>query len=811
MSARRFLRRRERHAAVGRKLRRRSRLAGTIVAFAAVSVTVFFVASAFGVLESSPGKFEAGDANMTLAASGNTDWNCFTNFTGITVGGSCGVSGHFNTGAPALVADANAYTTKDLSWKAGQKMDTECPTLEPSKDQAKDTFTYVTSYNETNFETAHAYLYGSTIRYAANGNASENVELNHRAGTKACSILRTAGDKLIAIDYLNGGTKVEFHVLTWITSQTGPEATVGENTGTCYVSKDVPPCWGAKVLSLAESAAEGAASQSEITAAQNGISHAALVSGAFAEFGVDLTKAKITPANTCEVFPQSVWESRASGSSFESNPADIEIEAHKISNCLSSTTTTHPQQGGSNVSSISLGQSVNDHAQVDGTAAAGAPTGSVEFFLCSPTQLTSGACESGGSAVGTSVALTRIGTTSSSSADSASATPSSPGTWCFRAVYKPASGSFYLSSSDGSATECFTVTSASSTTKTTPSSSSIVLGNSITDKANVSGIGGSFPAPSGEVTFYVCGPSASSCTSGGTQVGAVKTLSGGTASSDSYTPTQAGSYCFRAEYGGDGNYGGSKDGSATECFTVTSASSTTKTTPSSSSIVLGNSITDTAVVTEGGLFSGIGGGFPAPSGEVTFYVCGPGVTECATGGTQVGAVKTLSGGAAESDPFSPTQAGSYCFRAEYAGDGNYEGSKDGSATECFTVTKLDSTISTAQSWVPQDTATLDHSGGAVVFTLLKNVSDAATCVGGTTVYGPTASIAVADQSGKGSGPFTASTTNTTFTVTSVSSGDTYFWKAQYTSGDAQHKDVASNCQEATGFSSLSNGAPVKSS
>jgi hypothetical protein len=802
MRARRFLRRRRRQTVVTPKLAERSRF---VCAFAAALVTVmaFFVASAFGLLEGSPGKFEAGDANMTVETSGNTDWNCFTNFTGITVGGSCGVSGHFNSGASALVADANAYTTKDISWKAGQKLDTECPTLEASKDQAKDTFTYVTSYNETNFETGHAYLYGSTIRFAANGNASENVELNHQAGTKTCSILRTVGDKLIAIDYLNGGTKVEFHVLTWITSQTGPNATVGENNGTCYASKDLPPCWGAKALSLAESAAEGAANQSEIVAAQNGISHASLTAGQFAEFGVDLTKAKITPASACEVFPQSVWESRASGSSFESNPADIEIEAHKISNCLSSTTTTHPQQGGGNVSSIAVGQSVTDHAQVDGTAAAGAPSGTVEFFLCSPAQVTSGACESGGSTVGSPVGLTRIGSTSSSSADSASATPSSPGTWCFRAVYKPAAGSFYLSSSDGSTTECFTVTKAASSTKTTPSSGSIVLGEALTDKANVSGLGGEFPAPTGSVTFFVCGPGASECASGGTQVGAVKSLSSGAASSDSFTPKQTGSYCFRAEYGGDGSYQGSKDGSTTECFMVNKAASSTKTTPSSGSIVLGEALTDKANV------SGLGGEFPAPTGSVTFFVCGPGASECASGGTQVGAVKSLSSGAASSDSFTPKQTGSYCFRAEYGGDGSYQGSKDGSTTECFTVVKLNSTISTAQSWTPQDTATIDHSGGSVVFTLLKNVTDPATCTGGTTVYGPTSPIPVIDQSKDGSGPFTASTSSTT-PVTSVSSGDTYYWRAEYASGDESHKDVTSNCTEATGFSSLGNGSAVRS-
>ena len=110
----------------------------------------------------------------------------------------------------------------------------------------------------------------------------------------------------------------------------------------------------------------------------------------------------------------------------------------------------------------------------------------------------------------------------------------------------------------------------------------------------------------------------------------------------------------------------------------------------------------------------------------------------------------------------------------------------------------------------QDTATIDHSGGSVVFTLLKNVTNASTCTGGATVYGPTASINVVDTSGKGTGPFRASTSNTTFSVTSVTAGDTYHWKAEYTSGDASHKNVASNCQEATGFSSLSNGSPVTS-
>src|ERR1700746_3083205 len=111
MSARRVRRRCWRQRMVAPKLARRSRLVCALAAASIVSVMAFFVASAFGLLEGAPGKFEAGDANMTVQTAGNTDWNCFTNFTGITVGGSCGLSGHFNSGAPALVADANAYTT----------------------------------------------------------------------------------------------------------------------------------------------------------------------------------------------------------------------------------------------------------------------------------------------------------------------------------------------------------------------------------------------------------------------------------------------------------------------------------------------------------------------------------------------------------------------------------------------------------------------------------------------------------------------------------------------------------------------------
>jgi len=331
-----------RASAVARRLARRGTVirhrgwAFRLVALTVAGVMALFVASALGVLTGSPSKFESGDGNMTVETSGNTDWNCFKSAFTINVSENGSTCGTVNEANYVSFPAPNAYTAKDISWKPGQKQDAACPALVESKDPAKDTFTHVASYNETAFtggKLGDTFLYGATIRFTANGNASENVELNQKEGTSECSIPRTVGDKLVAINYLKGGTEVEITVLTWITSTTGPNSESGENKGTCLVGNDTPPCWGAKEQTLSSNAAEGQANQSEIAAIDNGLSGQALVAGQFAEFGINLSKAGIIPEGSCKGFAQTVWESRSSGSSFTSNPEDIEIEKHPISNC----------------------------------------------------------------------------------------------------------------------------------------------------------------------------------------------------------------------------------------------------------------------------------------------------------------------------------------------------------------------------------------------------------------------------------------------------------------------------------------------
>ena len=107
----------------------------------------------------------------------------------------------------------------------------------------------------------------------------------------------------------------------------------------------------------------------------------------------------------------------------------------------------------------------------------------------------------------------------------------------------------------------------------------VAPGTAMSDTVNV-GNGGAGPQPTGSVRFIICGPNqlvGGSCPSGGIQVGAVKTLVGGAATSDSTTSaTSSGRYCWRTEYTPDaastGVFApGNHTNTTTECFGVAAA------------------------------------------------------------------------------------------------------------------------------------------------------------------------------------------------------------------------------------------------
>jgi hypothetical protein len=335
---------------------------------------------------------------------------------------------------------------------------------------------------------------------------------------------------------------------------------------------------------------------------------------------------------------------------------------------------------------IVLGTTDTDTATVTGVDGI-TPTGNVHFYVCPGN---ANPCTTGTAGVVDLGMVTLSGSGGTAAAASPAFKPSAAGAYCFLGVYSGDGN--YGSASDGSTVrECFTVTPALPVVTTSPTTGTITLGASDGDGVTVTGPTSVGATPTGTVTFYVCGPfkSATACTAAGTKLGSA-TLSGsnGTAraTSPSYTPSAAGTYCFLGVYSGDGNYLEASDGSTSrECFTVTMDPSSVVTTPTQASIVLGQTDSDTVVVT-GSAAAG------SPTGTVTFYVCGPTTTftPCTSTKKKIKkAVKLVPGpndtATATSKAFTPTAIGDWCFAGYYSGDSNYLPGSDSSIDECITV------------------------------------------------------------------------------------------------------------------------------
>jgi hypothetical protein len=167
-------------------------------------------------------------------------------------------------------------------------------------------------------------------------------------------------------------------------------------------------------------------------------------------------------------------------------------------------------------------------------------------------------------------------------------------------------------------------------------------------------------------------------------------------------------------------------------------------------------------------------------------------------GTQVGSAVALSGtgktATADSSDVNtaanPLAPGRYCFRAEWPGDANYTTplSHTNSTNECFDV-KDTSSITTAQNWLPNDTATVTTGSGAaatgnVTFTLYPS----ADCTG-------TAITTFANRPVDGTGK--ASTNNTTQYVV-ITPGSTISWRATFTPTDTNAVGGStSHCETST--------------
>ena len=317
---------------------------------------------------------------------------------------------------------------------------------------------------------------------------------------------------------------------------------------------------------------------------------------------------------------------------------------------------------------------------------------------------------------------------------------------------------------------------------TTASDSSFTIGGSVTDTATLTGTKGTV---TGTIEFFVCGPSGSNpdCSTGGSKVGATKTLSSGSATSGAFTPDTVGHYCFRAEYtpaAGSHYLATSHTNLTTECFNVTKKQPAIVTS-ADESVTAGETISDSATLS---------GATSDAGGTITFRAYGPADDTCSKAPAFTSAAVPVSGnGSYGPVSFTATAAGTYHWIASYSGDAKNlpVAGLCGAEGENDQVIKATPAISTTAS---------------AAVTVGNTISDVANVTGGASptgtvdfaLYGPS------DPDCDGPAIFNSndrplsggSATSGSFTTSQVG---TYHWIATY-SGDANNESVHGECDDA---------------
>lgn len=337
----------------------------------------------------------------------------------------------------------------------------------------------------------------------------------------------------------------------------------------------------------------------------------------------------------------------------------------------------------------------------------------------------------------------------------------------------------------------------------------------VSDQATISLTGGS-ATPTGSIDFHLCKVDAPGvCSSGGTAVGSTS-IAGGSYPKSVTSPTayvtSVGRYCWRADWAGDAadGIGSASDSATSECFTVTPASPTLSTSAGPDT-VLGNAVADTATLSgtatdpASPVINLTGASGPPAGGTITFALYGPSSGSCGALDHTTGAVNVSGDGdyGTPAPQYAPSAAGDYHWVATYSGSTNNTGlthnASCGDTGEDVTVTSVAVSLDTAQTWVPNDSATLSApAGGDLAGTATFTLYPSTDC-SGTPVYSTDVAVS-------GASPQTVSTTN----HAAVGAGD-YSWKVAYHSTNAAQRDIPGSisCQETSSLTQ-SNGSTVSS-
>jgi hypothetical protein len=347
-----------------------------------------------------------------------------------------------------------------------------------------------------------------------------------------------------------------------------------------------------------------------------------------------------------------------------------------------------------------------------------------------------------------------------------------PGPTCgtFGSAYlkSRSSASFSSEVKDFVSPERVLISSCAPSITTKLSASTITAGQSVHDSATLKG---ATINAGGKVTYTVY--TDSNCTSFFANAG-TKTVTNATVpNSNNVTFNSAGTYYWQASYSGDPSNQPVKSACTSERLVVAKKQPAISTTPQPGSATVGATLNDSAALS-GGL---------NPTGTIFFRLYGPNNPTCATSGAApvFSQVVNVSGNGTYSTTggFATGQAGTYHWTARYGGDANNKPAASACADEAVVVAKATSGITTAQSLLPNDTATVTGQSptGSVDFSLFSPADP--TC-SGTPAFAETAGL-------NGSGQ--ASTSNTSFVMNQAG---TWRWLVEY-GGDSNNGGATSAC------------------
>ena len=320
-------------------------------------------------------------------------------------------------------------------------------------------------------------------------------------------------------------------------------------------------------------------------------------------------------------------------------------------------------------------------------------------------------------------------------------------------------------------------------TISTVASAAITIGGSISDTATLAG---GFN-PTGTITFRQFGPNDTNCTNPSVFTTTKAVNGNGSYTSAAFNPTLVGTYRWVASYGGDANNnavsGACND--ANESVVVSPATPGIATS-AAESVVIGNAIHDTAVLS----------GAVGATGTITFNLYA--TADCG-GQALFTDTRTVNGnGSYGPVTFTPDAVGTYHWIASYGGDGNNApiAGACGDAGENDTVIKASPAIATTanESVVVgnaiHDTASLT-GGVSPTGTIIFNLYATADC------SGQALHIETVAVNGNGSYPATP------YTPANVG---TYHWIASY-GGDARNDAAAGACGDAGENDTVTPAAP----